>query len=262
MKIKNSYKILIIMIFCILPLITACFNGGESNSNEDGGSNEKTKFVLTKVEYENDNGNRWLDKEYTYDAKGNNIEIKTYNSGPIHDEIETFTYDEDGKIMKCKRTNSDGVNFNYTYIYDSKDRIIKISASVQDYSYNYINTYIYSYSKNTFSIEFITTHEDGDNNFNIYTVDSHDNILKREEDNDKDGIIRDYDTDIYYLEYDDDKLIKREYDENNNGTINWNETYTYDNNNNLIKVVRYSSDDDFYLLFIKHNTWQQIEIAK
>jgi acyl-CoA-binding protein len=225
-------------------------------------------------------GTYWA--EFTWDSKL--LAFKLLNYGPVWrevridadydmddiiDEVTTFTYDANGRLIKEANNDIPGFDDDIsTFIYDANGRLIRDELDVEPFgSINEVGTYTYDAngrlmsrredSGNNGTIDAVETYtydasgmltgygEDTDNNGTIdlvetYTYDANGNLIRGEADTNNNGTIDEVFTAVYDAN---NNAVSSAVDADNNGTIDGTVTFTYDANGNLNRQ-EYDNDNN------------------
>lgn len=163
----------------------------------------------------------------TYNDK--NLPEEQLVSDAEYFEKFTFSYDDNGNLIKLFGINSDGYSESYTHTYNENNDLIK-TENVR--SNGYSRTYDYTYAENGDLIKEVGTSSDGYNYTYDYTYyyDENENFVTERINTDSDGRHDKY-IEIYNKK---DNLIKYIYISSSGYKITYDYTYRYDEKGNLI----------------------------
>lgn len=171
-----------------------------------------------------------------YDEKGNLVEEQKLNPGNEVEEIHTFNYNENGKLMShVMQLVMDEATETLQNHRDEKGRIVK---EVKLYGNDPGETTSYVYDDKDQVIEIHKTDEEGEDEFKeIIDYDEKGNLLRRTKLNASGSVIEKME-----LSYDDhgNILSKSEYEGENN--LSNKTEYTYDEKNRFISSVQKTAE--------------------
>lgn len=216
-------KILSMVLAAVMALsLTAC--GGQEDAGTPPPEEKPVKNPVRSELYDSD-GNKMADIAHEYDSSGRRISNTTTWVINGESETDTYTYDENGNVVKKVYTNSYSPGYeNVTnYIYDTDGRLIKENHGAEEFYMGY------EYDENghlakRFNMNDGTMSE----YFTTYQCDAQGNVLVMTDDWD-DGFVA---TNTYSYDAD-GKMLKMDYAVN--GQVLYTHEYEYDAEGNLTK---------------------------
>lgn len=269
----------VISVLLAILLIASCFvviGFAEYKTSYDATKN-MGKYVLAKEEWKNSDGSYGSHvfsynskgllikddykalksytetKSYSYDSKGNIVKNTYKNSYGVTDS-EYYYYNDNGYVSKLVKKSSEGVSQTTTYKYNSDNRLIKTSIAYSGQSNK--STYTYSYNTSGTLKSRFCNNQNYYSSTDKYYYNKYNVLVKIE--HYIDGQLNSSSEYEYYsnsklktrTEYVNKKLVRTQtysYDSNNNlikvickdskGKTDSTTTYSYDKNNNLIKKI-------------------------
>lgn len=200
--------------------------------------------LTDKTEY--DEGNSYT-YTYTYDADGNCL--KETSLGPSYNSETTYTYDANGNTLTCKTVYSDGDYSSYTYTYDENGKLTSYAYEYRygDEIYWSKNTYVSTYDEegNLLSSVTETTDQDGtERRETLYSYNGNTTTIRT---------ITDGVTEIDTYTYDDnDNLLEWV---NVSGTDRTRTVYTYDDGNKILSRESTESDGTVNRTTYRYDAW-------
>jgi hypothetical protein len=125
---------------------------GQSAHNPDGSLKRKLGWDYTydakgrevEVVYRNADGTLTAKGVSTYDSKGRKIEVTLYNPGGSINHHQAYSYDDKGNKIGETHRNPDGTaRNNITYIYDGRGNLIEVSYYKPDGTLHQRSIYTY-----------------------------------------------------------------------------------------------------------------------
>ena len=179
---------------------------------------------------------------FSYNNKG--LPIKLVNTVNRTNANETnvydYTYDDHGNMLSKVRTDPNGKTYNYHYTYDDNGNLIEMNYST---SSNQTSKDVYTYDDNGVLLQYVTTNLGGRTTTCVYTYDASGNLIKEVKTSQNSQSDSTVTVETYEYVYDTDGNLVREILPAIAGApAEYGNTYTYDSQGNLTKVVKIHFD--------------------